>query len=566
MKISDFNISMKLYAGFGVVILIFCLSNLYQIVNTANIQDLNYVAYQHIERDLELHEISLRMERSNTILTSSIINMHLPTSKMEEIENICSSDLKKLNEIITTEEEKALVKQFGEKYEKMLTIFKQKIEPIFQEKETNKLEKLQPLNVELSKIGTEGVNIINKLTESFTQKTLGAKQVQEDSFKSGRTSLIIFSLFGLIIGAVLAYFTAAMILEPLNVMIPITNSYAEGNLTVELPVEGHDEIGKLADAFRQMIGNMSSLINKANFSAQTTAATSQEFSASSAEVVKSTEQVAVAVSDIANSSQSLSTLSLNTKGKTEELKSMVQAIASLINNISEEAIATNTLATTGQEAAAQAGQNMSTISSTVKDSARIITTLGEKSKEITKIIDLINGISEQTNLLALNAAIEAARAGDAGRGFAVVADEVRKLAVESKNATLKIEELIGEIRSDTEKAVQSINTGNNQVEEGSAVVNEALAALEKIGNNVSGLASDINTILETANEEVSIADEVQSAIDSVATTSQELAASTEEVSASVEQTTSAMEEVSAGASQLAKSAEELTQALATFKT
>jgi len=312
--------------------------------------------------------------------------------------------------------------------------------------------------------------------------------------------------------------------QPVAQIATTAGYIAQGDLTQSVAVEGvKGDVKKLADGFKTMLDGLKETIAAVKSSTDQVASGAEELSSSAEEVNASMEEVSSTIQQVATGSQ-------NTAKDSETMLKQAQEAG----KSSED----------GQRAAKQVNDKMYLIKQTTQEGANKIQALGEKSKEIGKIVDTINQISEQTNLLALNAAIEAARAGEAGRGFAVVADEVRKLAEESGQATQQIRDLIGGIQTEIDSAVKSMGENTKQVEEGSKGVEAALTAFNT-------LPQVIGSVNKSAQEVGSVA--------------QENASGAEEVSASIEEVTSSMQQVSGAAQQMSSIAAELKTIVSRFK-
>ena len=154
----------------------------------------------------------------------------------------------------------------------------------------------------------------------------------------------------------------------------------------------------------------------------------------------------------------------------------------------------------GNQAIQAAVLQMNAIHDSIRELSGVVEGLGNHSQAIGQIIEVITGIANQTNLLALNAAIEAARAGEHGRGFAVVADEVRKLAEQSSRSAEQISQLINTIQSDTKHAMNSMEAGTREVQQGILVVHEAGETFGQIQMSIGTVSDQVHDVSAAAQE------------------------------------------------------------------
>lgn len=313
-------------------------------------------------------------------------------------------------------------------------------------------------------------------------------------------------------------------------------SVAEGDLTQQATVT-EDITGAIADSVNYTVEELRNLVSQV----QNTAA----------RVTDTTGQVDQTSTDLLAAS----------KEQLHEIRSTGEAVlmmASRINEVSNQAQATATVARQSREAAEsglQAMQNnisgMNSIREHIQETSKRIKRLGESSQEIGEITELISDITEQTNVLALNAAIQAASAGEAGRGFSVVAEEVQRLAERSGDATRRIAALVKTIQTDTHDAVAAMERSTLGVVQGTRLSDAAGRALEEIDSVSRRLDELIAQISGQALSEARSANEVASNI-------QHIFAVTEQTSEGTRSTAQMVHELS-------RSADALKASVARFK-
>jgi methyl-accepting chemotaxis protein len=376
-----------------------------------------------------------------------------------------------------------------------------------------------------------------KLSVALGNLQHAARRLGGESYDAAMTSASrATTLFLIILAAGVALSIAvtlkvnSLILAPLREMSTGIDRVAGGDLTRTIAVETTDEIGTMAGHFNAMTERLRELLGQIHTATATIASATTQISASTEQMAAGTQEQSSQTSEVA--------------GAVEEMTRTIVENSKNATKTAETARDARVAAEKGGSVVTATVEGMKRIAATSKQSAETVQALGRSSNQIGEIVGVIDDIADQTNLLALNAAIEAARAGEQGRGFAVVADEVRKLAERTTKATKEIADMIRTIQRETAGAVQTMEQGDAEVQNGITQADQAGSSLREI---------------------VAISQRVGDMITQIATASEEQSTTSEEIARNVEAITNVTQETARGTQQVARAAEDLNRLTANLQ-
>ena len=413
-----------------------------------------------------------------------------------------SARLADLDKAATLPEDRQIVKAAQENQEKYAAIFMEVYRKIL----AGEIRTTQEANnamAEAKKATHQMVADVQDLSKAASQRVLKAEESLAASASSiSRISLAI-AVLALLIGAIAAWQTARSITAPLHqlrqVIVEVENKH---DFTLRIPVHSQDEVGQTAKSFNDLLAAMQQAL---------------------VEVSESVTRVSSSAQNLSSASSQVAASSMNQSEATSSMAAAVEQMTVSINHVTDSAREaldishqSGRLSSDGGEIIGQAAGEMAKIAETVRSTAHTIEELGQQSRQISSIVQVIKDVADQTNLLALNAAIEAARAGEQGRGFAVVADEVRKLAERTTQATEEITRKIATIQASAETAVATIESAVDQVGAGAALANQAGTSIVQIKGGAEHVVNVVNDISSALSEQSSASNEIAAQVEKVA--------------------------------------------------
>ncbi|MCY7690038.1 methyl-accepting chemotaxis protein [Bacillus altitudinis] len=394
--------------------------------------------------------------------------------------------------------------------------------------------------------------------------TMYVNEVKEAAQPVLDLTMIILAA-AIVIGGIAIYFIIKSIRKPLIELSESAEKISQGDLTQHIEVRTHDEIGKLSQSFNDMSAKLKQVIQAVQNSIENVAASSEELTASAGQTAQATEHITSSIEQFSNSTEHQNEM---IEKSSVQLNDMDRSLSHMVNTTShmmESSIESSKTAQAGGELVQKTAGQMQTIEQAVKEAELVIAGLEQKSKDITSILGVINGIADQTNLLALNAAIEAARAGEAGRGFSVVAEEVRKLAEQSGSSSKEIESLTNEIVDEIEKSQKMFRQVAGEVQSGLNITDETKVSFEKITHKTSEMTEQMKQMNGSAQELSHGSNDISQAVNQIKELSRESSAGFQDIAASAEEQLASMEEISSSSATLSQMAEELRELIKQFK-
>jgi methyl-accepting chemotaxis protein len=293
----------------------------------------------------------------------------------------------------------------------------------------------------------------------------------------------------------------------------------EGDLSIEAEVTA-GALGSLADSFNFMVEELSNLIVRVQMVA--------------AEVENGTSMTLQRMSQLVTSADVQIHQITQAAGEVERMADVSRQVADRAQSLHRTAVEARQTAQIGRRSVQSTVDGIGRIQEHVQATSSKVQTLGERSRAINNVIEIIANIAHQTNRLSLDAAIQAAMAGESGKGFRAVADDIRRLAEIAKSQTYSVTQLIRAVREDIGAVAVSMKDTERETLAGTTVAQQAGQSLDALFGVVEMQAQEITVINQSARQQSLSSDTVMQIMQAVSNSTQQNSVTTHSVAQSME--------------------------------
>lgn len=368
------------------------------------------------------------------------------------------------------------------------------------------------------------------------------------------------ALIVIIIGFVLSTSIGTTIRKIMNGL----EKASTGDLTVDIHTRRKDEFMILCESTNQMLGNIRTLLDKADTVAKAVGKASESVGGNSGILLEETKSITSSISEVEQGIVMQAHDAENCLTRMDDLSRKIEVVSDNTGKIANVADATKGIVSDGLATIDALKDKMKATTKVTAEVISNIEDLENASKSIANIIGAINDIADETSLLSLNASIEAARAGEAGKGFAVVAESIRKLADQSLNSVNEIRKIVSRIQKQTVDTVEVAKQAELIVNSQEDALKNTIEVFHDIDKHVSGLAENLLQISAGIDDMDVAKKDTLAAIESISAVAQQTASSATEVNDAAGRQLEAVKKLNNESEELIVHSENLVEAINKF--
>lgn len=309
--------------------------------------------------------------------------------------------------------------------------------------------------------------------------------------------------------------------EEVSQLVDEVEGASEGDLTVRAQLMAGD-IGIVADLFNSVVENLQD--------------TARQVKETASEVNRSLGENESAIREVSEGAIAEAEEIQSTLNAISEMNNAIQEVAQNAQQAADVADTAYNTAQEGNNAMEETVASIQELRNTVGETSKKMKQMGESAQKISQVVSLIDEISLKTSLLAINASVEANRAGEVGQGFTAVAEQVESLAEQSASAAKEISQIVTNIQTETQEAIETMEKGTTEVVESTRSVEQTKERLANVVEQSAVINNLMQSISQSTISQAESSQQVSQTMQQLAESSQQRSETSREVAENIQNT------------------------------